>query len=83
MEFTADQIAGILEGTVEGDGDVTVSSLAKDDLDDILKIFIRVNSGGTILSKTDLLFSTIVATWENGRDEIETFLKDLNLNRLL
>lgn len=29
MEFTADQIAGILEGTVEGDGDVTVSSLAK------------------------------------------------------
>ena len=53
--------------------------VTKDDLDDILKIFIRVNSGGTILSKTDLLFSTIVATWENGRDEIETFLKDLNL----
>lgn len=53
--------------------------VTKDDLDDILKIFIRVNSGGTKLSKTDLLFSTIVATWENGRDEIETFLKDLNL----
>lgn len=53
--------------------------VTKDDLDDILKIFIRVNSGGNILSKTDLLFSTIVATWENGRDEIETFLKDLNL----
>lgn len=53
--------------------------VTKDDLDDILKIFIRVNSGGTILSKTDLLFSTIVATWEDGRDEIETFLKDLNL----
>lgn len=29
MEFTANQIAGILEGTVEGDGEVTVSSLAK------------------------------------------------------
>jgi uncharacterized protein with ParB-like and HNH nuclease domain len=53
--------------------------VTKDDLDDILKIFIRVNSGGTILSKTDLLFSTIVATWEDGRDQIETFLKDLNL----
>lgn len=53
--------------------------VTKDDLDDILEIFIRVNSGGTILSKTDLLFSTIVATWEDGRDEIETFLKDLNL----
>lgn len=52
--------------------------ITKDDLDDILKIFIRVNSGGTILSKTDLLFSTIVATWEDGRDKIESFLKDLN-----
>ena len=47
-------------------------------MDDILKIFIRVNSGGTILSKTDLLFSTIVATWEDGRDEIEAFIKSLN-----
>lgn len=48
------------------------------DLDDILEIFIRVNSGGTILSKTDLLFSTIVATWEDGRDEIEAFLRHIN-----
>jgi uncharacterized protein with ParB-like and HNH nuclease domain len=48
------------------------------DLDDILEIFIRVNSGGTILSKTDLLFSTIVATWEDGRDEIEAFIRDIN-----
>lgn len=52
--------------------------VTKDELDDILKIFIRVNSGGTILSKTDLLFSTIVATWEDGRDEIEDFIKNLN-----
>lgn len=52
--------------------------VTKDDLDDILQIFIRVNSGGTILSKTDLLFSTIVATWEDGRDEIEAFLRELN-----
>jgi len=52
--------------------------VTKEDLDDILKIFIRVNSGGTILSKTDLLFSTIVATWEKGRDEIESFTKGIN-----
>lgn len=29
MEFTAHQIAGILEGTIEGNGEVTVSKLAK------------------------------------------------------
>lgn len=52
--------------------------VTKDDLDDILQIFVRVNSGGTKLSKTDLLFSTIVATWEDGRDEIEDFQENLN-----
>ena len=29
MNFTANQIAGILEGTVEGDGEIEVSRLAK------------------------------------------------------
>jgi uncharacterized protein with ParB-like and HNH nuclease domain len=50
----------------------------KVDLEDILKIFIRVNSGGTQLSKTDLLFSTIVATWDNGREQIEGLLQKIN-----
>ena len=52
--------------------------VAKDDLEDILKIFVRVNSGGTVLSKTDLLFSTIVATWDEGRENIENLLKKIN-----
>ena len=52
--------------------------VAKDDLEDILKIFVRVNSGGTVLSKTDLLFSTIVATWDDGREQIEGLLKSIN-----
>ena len=47
-------------------------------LDDILDIFIRVNSGGTILSKSDLLFSTIVANWEAAREEIESLIKNIN-----
>lgn len=53
-------------------------NIKNDDLEDILEIFIRVNSGGMILSKTDLLFSTIVATWEDGRDVIEKFQQHLN-----
>ncbi|MEA5544571.1 DUF262 domain-containing protein, partial [Limnoraphis robusta CCNP1324] len=52
--------------------------IEEQELDNILKIFVRVNSGGTILSKTDLLFSTIVANWENGRDEIESFISTIN-----
>ncbi len=48
------------------------------DLDEILDIFVRVNSGGTPLSKSDLLFSTIVANWEDGRQEIDSFLQSIN-----
>ena len=47
-------------------------------LDEVLDIFVRVNSAGTVLSKTDLLFSTIVAQWESGREAIEEFLNKIN-----
>jgi len=53
-------------------------TISKPDLEDILKIFVRVNSGGTTLSKTDLLFSTIVATWSGGRERIESLQKEIN-----
>jgi uncharacterized protein with ParB-like and HNH nuclease domain len=48
------------------------------DYDDVLNIFVRVNSSGTPLSKTDLLFSTIVSSWKGGRDEIETLINSMN-----
>jgi hypothetical protein len=48
------------------------------ELDEVLDIFVRVNSAGKVLSKSDLLFSTIVAHWENGREEIEKFLDEIN-----
>lgn len=57
---------------------ISYFEIVKDDLEEILKIFQRVNSGGTQLTKADLLFSTIVATWENGRDEIEKLIKKIN-----
>lgn len=47
-------------------------------LDNVLDIFVRVNSGGIILSKTDLLFSTIVSHWDDARDEFEKLLLSIN-----
>lgn len=52
--------------------------VTSDSIDDVLDIFVRVNSGGTILSKTDLLFSTIVSYWDKGREEIDDLLRDVN-----
>ncbi|MFQ3171838.1 MAG: hypothetical protein ACI9DG_001876 [Oleispira sp.] len=57
---------------------VSYFKIINKDLDDILDIFVRVNSGGTILSKSDLLFSTLVAHWEDGRDQIEKLISDMN-----
>ncbi|WP_432631154.1 DUF262 domain-containing protein [Brotaphodocola sp.] len=50
------------------------------ELDRVLNIFIRVNSGGTILSYSDLLLSIATAQWESldAREEITDFVDLLN-----
>lgn len=52
--------------------------IEKDSIDEVLDIFVRVNSGGTVLSKSDLLFSTIVSHWDDARDEIDNLLSEIN-----
>ena len=50
------------------------------ELDKVLNIFIRVNSGGTTLSYSDLLLSFATAQWENrdAREEINEFVDEIN-----
>lgn len=49
------------------------------DLDKVLNIFIRMNSGGTVLSYSDLLLSIAVAQWSgDARTEIHTLVDELN-----
>lgn len=57
---------------------ISYFKVTKENIDDVLDIFVRVNSGGTVLSKSDLLFSTIVSHWDKARDEIEELLKTIN-----
>jgi hypothetical protein len=49
-------------------------------LDKVLNIFIRVNSGGTVLTYSDLLLSIASAQWENhdAREEITEFVDEVN-----
>jgi uncharacterized protein with ParB-like and HNH nuclease domain len=50
------------------------------ELDKVLNIFIRVNSGGTQLSYSDLLLSIATAQWKtkDAREEITRFVDDIN-----
>lgn len=55
--------------------------LEKDEsLDKVLNIFIRVNSGGTTLSYSDLLLSIAAAQWKkrDAREEVTGFVDELN-----
>ena len=49
-------------------------------MDKVLDIFIRTNAGGTKLSKSDLLFSTIKRNWSNAREEFKTLINNINRN---
>jgi len=46
--------------------------------DDVVEVFIRANSGGTRLSKSDLLFSLLSSSWDRADEQMEDILSDLN-----
>ncbi|QTH63342.1 DUF262 domain-containing protein [Psychrosphaera ytuae] len=51
-----------------------------EELDKVLQIFIRINSGGTKLSYSDLLLSIATAQWQekDAREVIHDFVDDIN-----
>jgi len=49
--------------------------------DDVLEIFIRANSGGTPLAKSDLLFSLLAQSWSKADVEIDKLLDEVNDDR--
>lgn len=52
------------------------------DADKVLEIFVRVNSGGTTLSYSDLLLSMATNQWQelDAREEVRSLVSELNTN---
>ncbi len=52
------------------------------DPDKVLEIFVRVNSGGTTLSYSDLLLSMATNQWKelDAREEVRSLVRELNTN---
>jgi hypothetical protein len=46
--------------------------------EDVVEVFIRANSGGTRLGKSDLLFSLLISAWDEADDRMEELLYRLN-----
>lgn len=56
----------------DDDGDLT--------FDDVVEVFIRANSGGTRLSKSDLMFTLLSTEWSEADVIFEDFLEKINDN---
>lgn len=52
----------------------------EEDYDKVLDIFVRTNAGGTKLSYSDLLFSTIKSKWTEARENFDELITTLNDN---
>jgi hypothetical protein len=59
------------------EGRFSYFEVADRELDEVLEVFVRINSGGVPLDKSDLMFSTIIASWEKGREEVEELIKEV------
>lgn len=46
-------------------------------IDEILEIFVRVNSGGTRLSRSDLMFSLLKSVWGGARGAFDELVRDV------
>ena len=66
---------GIVFKTFQGDDGISYQELDSIESptlyteDDVVEVFIRANSGGTKLSKSDLLFALLASSWDNANDE--------------
>lgn len=56
---------------------VPVQTVDVDDYETVAEIFNRVNTGGTRLSKGDLVMGSLAARWPGGRQAIEEFEQQL------
>ena len=61
-----------------GNGLIHYYCIMENDYDEALDIFVRVNSTGRKLSKSDLLFSTLIDGWKKGKEEIDTLVETMN-----
>ena len=61
-----------------GNGLVHYYCINENSYDGALDIFVRVNSTGRKLSKSDLLFSTLIDGWKDGKDNVEKTLGVMN-----
>lgn len=71
-------VLNLLRERLNNDSILSYYEIENTNIEDVLEIFKRINNGGTKLSPSNLLFSTVITSWESGRDEMDTFISQVN-----
>jgi len=78
LKAAAEQNIEILYSRLRSELIINYYPEEENDYDKVLDIFVRTNSGGTKLTYSDLLFSTIKLRWRDARGNFEQLLNDIN-----
>ena len=83
LEILNDNVANIIKIFVSEENAIyqLVDDVGNPDLyteEDNVEIFIRANSGGTPLGKSDLLFSLLSSSWDEADENMEDLLDEIN-----
>ncbi len=78
-EFAINTLSGFFK-VIHDKGTISYYLEKSEELDKVLQIFIRINSGGTKLSYSDLLLSIATAQWKekDAREVIHEFVDSIN-----
>ena len=79
-EFAINTLNGFFN-VIHQKGTISYYLEESEELDKVLQIFIRINSGGTKLSYSDLLLSIATAQWKekDAREVIHEFVDEINM----
>lgn len=79
-DASATRMAGQLWQRIHAQNSIQFFQETDQDIERVLDIFIRVNSGGTVLSYSDLLLSIATAQWKDrdARQEVHGLVDELN-----
>lgn len=64
------------------DKNILYFDIDNQNLDEVVNIFSRVNSGAMVLKPSDLMFSILVSQWNEGRVEVDELIDSMSMNGL-
>ena len=76
-------ILNLLRIRLNDDNVLSYYQIENTNIVDVLEIFKRINNGGTKLSPSNLLFSTVITSWETGRDVMDDFIAQINNEQII